>query len=61
MSISHPSSAFNAQIPAAARRALPNWLREPLLHFVVAGGLLFAADHFIVGRADDRTTIVVGA
>ena len=28
----------------------PNWLREPLLHFVVLGGLLFAVDHFIASR-----------
>jgi hypothetical protein len=37
------------------------WVREPLLHFVVLGALLFAADHFLVGRADDPHTIVVGA
>ena len=41
-------------------RALARWLREPLLHFVVLGGLLFAADHFLVSRADDPHTIVVG-
>jgi hypothetical protein len=38
-----------------------NWLREPLLHFLVLGGLLFAVDHFIVGRADDPRTISVDA
>jgi hypothetical protein len=32
-----------------------------LLHFIVLGGLLFAADHFLVGRADDPRRIVVGA
>ena len=37
------------------------WLREPLLHFLVAGGLLFAVDHFLVSRADDPRTIIVGA
>src|SRR5499427_8935201 len=37
------------------------WLREPLLHFVVLGGLLFAVDAVLVGRADDPRTIVVGA
>jgi len=36
------------------------WLREPLLHFIVAGGLLFAIDHVLIGRADDPRTIVVG-
>jgi len=38
-----------------------NWLREPLLHFILAGGLLFAIDHLLVSRADDPHTIVVGA
>ena len=37
------------------------WLREPLLHFAVLGGLLFAADHFLSSRADDPRVIVVGA
>jgi hypothetical protein len=39
----------------------PSWLREPLLHFVVLGGLLFVGDHFLVARNDDPRTIVVGA
>jgi hypothetical protein len=42
-------------------RPWPAWLREPLLHFVVLGGLLFAADHYIAGRADDPRTIVIDA
>jgi hypothetical protein len=46
----------------ARRRAqFSNWIREPLLHFLILGGLLFAADHFIVGRAQDPRTIVVTA
>jgi hypothetical protein len=40
--------------------AATTWLREPLLHFVLLGGLLFAADHVIAGRTDDPHTIVVG-
>jgi parvulin-like peptidyl-prolyl cis-trans isomerase-like protein len=48
-------------VPHRARRRLPGWLREPLLHFVVLGGALFAIDHFLVGDADDPHTIVVGA
>ncbi|WP_290659756.1 peptidylprolyl isomerase [Aquabacterium sp.] len=36
-------------------------MREPLLHFLVLGGLLFAADHHLVTRTDDPHTIVVGA
>jgi hypothetical protein len=43
------------------RAALPNWLREPLLHFVILGGLLFAIDYLVAGRSDDRSLIVVGA
>jgi len=49
-------------------RALPQlpeprtrWMREPLLHFVVLGGLLFLVDHILIGKADDPHTIVVGA
>lgn len=40
---------------------LSRWLREPLLHFVLLGALLFAIDHIIVGRTDDPRTIVVDA
>jgi hypothetical protein len=39
----------------------PKWVREPLLHFVILGGVLFAADHFIVARSDDPRVIVVDA
>jgi hypothetical protein len=48
-------------LPRAQRTAVrtPRWLREPLLHFVLLGGLLFAIDYFIAGRADDPRTIVV--
>jgi hypothetical protein len=38
-----------------------NWLREPLLHFVVLGGVLFGADHVLVSRAGDPHAIVVDA
>ena len=37
------------------------WLREPLLHFVVIGGLLFAVDHYIVGSQGDPNVIVIDA
>ena len=40
---------------------LPSWLREPLLHFLVLGALLFATDYFIVGRVDDPRTILIDA
>ncbi len=39
----------------------PQWLREPLLHFVVLGGLLFGLDHLLLTRSEDPHTIVVSA
>ena len=60
MSMTLPSAPVHAAAPAARRRSLPNWLREPLLHFVVLGTLLCAVDHFLVSKADDPNTIVVG-
>ena len=38
-----------------------SWWREPLLHFLLLGALLFAADHYLASRADDPHLIVVGA
>jgi hypothetical protein len=66
----HPSEAIPSEVAApesastqtqAPRkpRQRPGWLREPLLHFLVLGGLLFAGDHFLVSRAEDPHTIVV--
>jgi hypothetical protein len=36
-------------------------MREPLLHFVLLGAVLFAVDYFVAGRADDPHTITVDA
>ena len=36
-------------------------VREPLLHFVLAGAVLFGLDHFISAARDNPKTIVVGA
>src|SRR4051812_25168616 len=47
----------SARPPALGR----SWLREPLLHFLVLGGLLFAVDHFVSGKVDDGHHIIVGA
>ncbi|MDP1902477.1 MAG: peptidylprolyl isomerase [Rubrivivax sp.] len=44
----------------SGRRGWPAWLREPLLHFALLGGLLFGVDHVLLGRADDPNTIVMG-
>jgi hypothetical protein len=45
----------------AWQAAVRQWLREPLLHFIVLGGVLFAADHFIVASSDDPRTILIDA
>ena len=40
---------------------LPRWAREPLLHFVILGSVLFAVDHFIFTRSDDPRVITIDA
>jgi len=61
MSTPLPTLGPQASAPTSRRGPLPEWLREPLLHFLVLGGLLFAVDHVIVGRADDPRHIVIPA
>jgi hypothetical protein len=43
----------------SAKRALPSWAREPLLHFILLGGVLFAADYALASREDDPRIIVI--
>jgi hypothetical protein len=57
--INLPSS--EVAVPPRSPKAWPKWLREPLLHFVALGGLLFGLDHLLLSRADDPRKIVVGA
>jgi hypothetical protein len=52
-----PGEARSRQQVAAVRYA---WLREPLLHFLVIGALLFALDAALVRREGDPLRIVVG-
>ncbi len=57
-----PAAETAAPSPAQAPPPpAPRWWREPLLHFVLLGGLLFGIDHALVAREDDPRTIVVGA
>lgn len=58
MSSTKPNRARQT-VAAGDAAARPRWWREPLLHFIVLGGLLFAVDHVIVGRAEDPRTIVL--
>ena len=55
-----PASTFAEAKPSRAAIASPGWLREPLLHFVLLGGVLFGVDRFLIGQVDDPRTIVVG-
>src|SRR5262245_49996320 len=61
MSAIFPRTPVTEYLHDLRNRRWPSWMREPLLHFLVMGGLLFAVDYFIVGRADDPRTIVVDA
>lgn len=56
-----PQAARSLPAGGARRPWLQGWLREPLLHFVLLGGLLFALDQGVVGRSDDPRRIVVTA
>ncbi len=61
MSTPFPASGSGQFMRAGRNVKVPAWLREPLLHFLLLGVLLFAADYLIVGRADDPRTIYVDA
>lgn len=45
----------------SSRAGATKWTREPLLHFILIGAVLFGIDYFIAGQADDPHTIVVDA
>ncbi len=61
MSTPMPHQPFERSALAERPTRNLNWLHEPLLHFVLLGALLFAADHFLLARAGDPRRIVVGA
>jgi parvulin-like peptidyl-prolyl cis-trans isomerase-like protein len=45
----------------ATRLKQPVWVRDPLLHFVVLGGLIFLLDHTFARDEGDPSTIVISA
>jgi hypothetical protein len=62
------SSSISADLPASRGTTeavrpgrLSGWLREPLVHFVLLGALLFGIDHLLLGGGTSSRTIVVGA
>ena len=56
-----PETTEKPRAQAGRGPRFPGFLREPLLHFVLLGGLLFLVDHALVTKADDPHTIVVTA
>ena len=60
MSMTMPK-ASESRAAASSIGRWPAWTREPLLHFLLLGGVLFGVDHLLVSRADDPMRIVVGA
>ena len=61
MSTTSSAPTLEERAVSRPRRALPRWSREPLVHFVLLGALLFGIDHVVAGRADDPHAIVVTA
>lgn len=55
----HPDPSLS--LPRSRRARPPAWLREPLLHFILLGGALFALDRAFLKESDDQHSIVVGA
>ncbi len=51
------SRSTSAPRPGLLQRA--PWLREPLLHFLLIGALLFGVDFLVSGREDDPSVIVI--
>jgi PPIC-type PPIASE domain len=47
--------------PRRMRLRPPDWLREPLLHFALLGGALFALDYYLVSRSEDPQAILVSS
>ncbi len=56
-----PESGTDVSSAVGRHSRLPGWMREPLLHFIVLGAVLFAVDHIIAGHTDDPHTITVDA
>src|ERR1700759_1156301 len=59
MAATFPSSDLDRPVQRTDHARWPDWAREPLLHFVLIGVVLFALDHLVVSGKDDPHKIVV--
>jgi hypothetical protein len=56
-----PTAPLRADVPAEPVPRWRGWLREPLLHFMLIGAVLFAVDATVNPKRDDARTIHVDA
>jgi hypothetical protein len=61
MSTTLVESGADASSAKTRTFSVPAWMLEPLLHFVLLGGVLFGIDHVIASRDEDPRTIVIDA
>lgn len=61
MSSVMPPSQTRLSLPTSSRPPLPEWTREPLLHFLLLGALLFGLDYAINRSSGDAREIVISA
>jgi hypothetical protein len=54
-----PAAAASTHPAPASPTGQRRWLREPLLHFALAGAALFALDAWVVAGRDDPNTITL--
>jgi hypothetical protein len=61
MSALDPSTPLDEGVLPSPATPARQWLREPLLHFLVLGLLLFAVDHLLFAKPDDAKTVLIDA
>lgn len=61
MSTPYSDAGTRTAAPVMPERARNNWLRDPLLHFLILGALIFGIDYAMTGKEYDPKVIVVDA
>lgn len=60
-SLHAPAPAAGAAAAVSSARPKAGLLREPLVHFILLGALLFGIDQFIASRQEDPRLIILGS